>query len=86
MMHQIAGGIGGSAADISIQIENMLHVKRTMHERIAFHTGRTVEEIARDADRDRWFTAAEAREYGIIDEIVADAGQLVSAGQPGGTP
>ena len=61
MMHQPSGGIGGTASDIAIQAEQMLYTKKTMQERIAFHTGRTVEEIERDSDRDRWFTADEAR-------------------------
>ncbi|MGR6317004.1 ATP-dependent Clp protease proteolytic subunit [Micromonospora soli] len=76
MMHQPSGGMGGTAADITIQAENMLHVKRTMQELIARHSGRTLEEIQRDWDRDRWFTAEQAREYGLIDQVVASAEQL----------
>ncbi|MEV4628079.1 ATP-dependent Clp protease proteolytic subunit [Micromonospora sp. NPDC049523] len=76
MMHQLSGGIGGTAADIAIQAENMLHVKRTTHELLARHTGRTVEEITRDSDRDRWFTAEQAKAYGMIDHVIARAGQI----------
>ncbi|MEU1747991.1 ClpP family protease [Micromonospora arida] len=76
MMHQPSGGMGGTAADITIQAENMLHVKRTMQELIAQHSGRTLDEIQRDWDRDRWFTAEQAREYGLIDQVVARAEQL----------
>ncbi|MEW2376537.1 ATP-dependent Clp protease proteolytic subunit [Micromonospora sp. NPDC047812] len=76
MMHQPSGGMGGTAADIRIQAENMLHVKRTMQELIARHSGRSLEEIQRDWDRDRWFTAEEAREYGLIDRVVTKAEQL----------
>ncbi|MEU4379164.1 ATP-dependent Clp protease proteolytic subunit [Micromonospora echinofusca] len=76
MMHQPSGGMGGTAADITIQAENMLHVKRTMQELIARHSGRSLEEIQRDWDRDRWFTAEEAREYGLIDRVVTKAEQL----------
>ncbi|MFG1776382.1 ClpP family protease [Micromonospora sp. NPDC049051] len=76
MMHQPSGGMGGTAADITIQAENMLHVKRTMQELIARHSGRSLEEIQRDWDRDRWFTAEEAREYGLIDRVVTRAEQL----------
>src|SRR6266536_3360414 len=54
MMHQLSGGIGGTAADIAIQAESMLHLKKVMNERIAFHTGHTPEEIEIDSDRDRW--------------------------------
>ncbi|MEV6370279.1 ATP-dependent Clp protease proteolytic subunit [Micromonospora musae] len=76
MMHQPSGGMGGTAADISIQAENMLHVKRTMQELIAQHSGRTLEEIQRDWDRDRWFTAEQAREYGLVDEVITRVEQL----------
>jgi ATP-dependent Clp protease protease subunit len=73
MMHQLSGGIGGTAADIAIQAESMLHIKQTMNERIAFHTGHTPEEIERDSDRDRWFTADQAKEYGLIDHVIRKA-------------
>ncbi|MET8229860.1 ATP-dependent Clp protease proteolytic subunit [Micromonospora sp. NPDC005298] len=76
MMHQPSGGMGGTASDITIQAENMLHVKRTMQELIAKHSGRTLDEIQRDWDRDRWFTAEQAREYGLIDQVLARAEQL----------
>ncbi|MER7417653.1 ATP-dependent Clp protease proteolytic subunit [Micromonospora peucetia] len=76
MMHQPSGGFGGTVADITIQAENMLHVKRTMQELIAGHSGRSLAEIQRDWDRDRWFTAEEAREYGLIDRVVTKAEQL----------
>ncbi|WP_406074733.1 ClpP family protease [Micromonospora sp. NBC_01638] len=76
MMHQPSGGMGGTASDITIQAENMLHVKRTMQELIAQHSGRTLDEIQRDWDRDRWFTAEQAREYGLIDEVLTRADQL----------
>ncbi|MGW4499224.1 ATP-dependent Clp protease proteolytic subunit [Micromonospora sp. NPDC004336] len=76
MMHQPSGGMGGTAADITIQAENMLHVKRTMQELIAQHSGRALDEIQRDWDRDRWFTAEQAREYGLIDKVLARAEQL----------
>ncbi|MCT2282684.1 ATP-dependent Clp protease proteolytic subunit, partial [Micromonospora chalcea] len=76
LMHQPSGGMGGTASDITIQAENMLHVKRTMQELIARHSGRTLEEIQRDWDRDRWFTAEEAREYGLIDQVLSRVDQL----------
>jgi ATP-dependent Clp protease protease subunit len=80
MMHQPSGGIGGTASDIAIQAEQMLYTKKTMQERIAFHTGQTVEQIERDSDRDRWFTADEAKEYGFVDHVVARANQVPSEG------
>jgi ATP-dependent Clp protease, protease subunit len=73
MMHQPSGGIGGTASDIAIQAENMLYTKRKMAERIAFHTGQSVEQIDEDFERDRWFTADEAREYGMVDHVVENA-------------
>jgi ATP-dependent Clp protease protease subunit len=78
MMHQPSGGIGGTAADIAIQAEQMLYVKKTMAERIAFHTGQSVEQIETDSDRDRWFSAEEAKEYGFIDHVVTGAAQVPS--------
>jgi ATP-dependent Clp protease protease subunit len=76
MMHQPSGGVGGTAADIAIQAEQMLYVKRTMAERIAFHTGQSIEQIEADSDRDRWFTAQEAMDYGFIDKVVTGARQV----------
>ena len=78
MMHQPSGGIGGTASDIAIQAEQMLYTKKTMAERIAFHTGQTVEQIETDSDRDRWFSAAEAKEYGFIDNVVGAASDVPS--------
>ncbi|AQZ64030.1 ATP-dependent Clp protease proteolytic subunit [[Actinomadura] parvosata subsp. kistnae] len=69
VMHQPLGGIGGSASDIQIQAENMLYTKRRMAEIIAHHTGQPLERIQADSDRDRWFTARQALEYGIVDHI-----------------
>ena len=76
LMHQPSGGIGGTASDIAIQAEQALYTKRMVQERIAFHTGRPVEQIERDSDRDRWFTAEEARDYGLVDHVVARAGRV----------
>ncbi len=76
MMHQPSGGIGGTASDIAIQAENMLWTKKTMQERIAYHTGQTIEQIELDSDRDRWFTASEAKDYGFVDHVVASAAQV----------
>ncbi|MFC5999212.1 ATP-dependent Clp protease proteolytic subunit [Quadrisphaera sp. GCM10027208] len=80
MMHQPSGGIGGTASDIRIQAELILHMKTQLTELIAGQTGQTVEQITKDADRDRWFTAAEARDYGFIDHVVASAGDVSGGG------
>jgi len=76
MMHQPSGGIGGTAADIAIQAEQMLYTKRMFQERVAFHTGQTPDQIEADSDRDRWFTAEEARDYGFIDKVITGATQV----------
>ncbi|WP_382309158.1 ATP-dependent Clp protease proteolytic subunit [Herbiconiux sp. UC225_62] len=73
VMHQPHGGFGGSAADIQTQARQILAFKRRMAELTSAQTGRTVEQITSDADRDRWFTAEESREYGFVDHIVASA-------------
>ena len=70
MMHQPLGGLGGTASDIKIQAEQMLFIKKKMAELIAEHTGQTLEQIEQDSDRDRWFTADQAAEYGIIDQVI----------------
>ncbi|MET8139494.1 ATP-dependent Clp protease proteolytic subunit [Sphaerisporangium sp. NPDC005288] len=80
LMHQPLGGIGGTASDIKIQAEQMLYTKKLLAERIAFHTGQPVDQIERDSDHDRWFTAEEAREYGFIDKVVGSAALVPSAG------
>jgi ATP-dependent Clp protease, protease subunit len=70
LMHQPLGGIGGTAADIAIQAERLVGLKRVMAELTAEQTGQPVERIIADSDRDRWFTAEEAREYGFVDYVV----------------
>ncbi len=78
MMHQPSGGLGGTASDIKIQAEQSLHIKSVMQNLIAEHTGQTLEQIERDSDRDRWFTAENAREYGFIDHVFTSAAQIPS--------
>lgn len=75
MMHQPSAGVGGTAADIAIQAEQFAHTKREMAELIAQHTGQTVEQITKDSDRDRWFTAEEAKDYGFVDHVISSAKQ-----------
>jgi ATP-dependent Clp protease protease subunit len=76
MMHQPSGGLRGQAADIAIQAEQMLHIKRLLAERIADHTGQTPEKIQEDSERDRWFTAEQATEYGLIDKVIVRRGEM----------
>jgi ATP-dependent Clp protease protease subunit len=80
LMHQPHGGIGGTATDIRIQAEHSLYLKRVLAERTAMHTGQTVEQIEIDSDRDRWFTADEAKDYGFVDQVVRSADQVPSVG------
>jgi ATP-dependent Clp protease protease subunit len=79
LMHQPSAGIGGTASDIAIQAEQYKLTKREMAELIAQQTGQSVEQIEKDSDRDRWFTARQALEYGFIDQVVARVEQV-----PGG--
>jgi ATP-dependent Clp protease protease subunit len=78
LMHQGSAGLGGTASDIKIQAEQWNLTKREMAELIAQHTGQTVEQITKDGDRDRWFTAQEALEYGFIDHIVRRVSEVPS--------
>jgi ATP-dependent Clp protease protease subunit len=70
LMHQPSGQMQGQAADIAIQAEQIVYLKRMMAERIAYHTGQPVERIEADSDRDRWFTAQESKDYGFIDQVI----------------
>ena len=70
LMHQPSGAMQVQATDIAIQAEQIIYLKRMMAERIAHHTGQSVERIEADSDRDRWFTAEEAKEYGFIDRVI----------------
>lgn len=78
MMHQPSAGIGGTVADIAIQAESHAYMKRVIEELTAQRTGQARETIARDSDRDRWFSAAEAKEYGMVDEVVESLADLRS--------
>jgi ATP-dependent Clp protease protease subunit len=80
MMHQPSGGIGGTASDIKIQAEQMMYTKTKMAELIAFHTGQTLETITADSDRDRWFAADEAKQYGFVDHVVRNAADVTGSG------
>jgi ATP-dependent Clp protease, protease subunit len=72
LMHQPhTGTMQGQASDIAIQAEQIVYMKRMLAERISFHTGQTIERVDADSDRDRWFTAEEAKEYGFIDQVIA---------------
>jgi len=80
MLHQPHGGIGGTASDIRIQAEQILYLKRILAERTAMHTGQTVEQVEADSDRDRWFTADQAKDYGFVDHVVRNAVEVQTNG------
>lgn len=80
LMHQPSGGIGGTASDIKIQAELILHMKKVMAELTAEQTGQSVEQILKDNDRDKWFTAEEALQYGFFDKISRHAGTVAGGG------
>ncbi|GAB3656756.1 ATP-dependent Clp protease proteolytic subunit [Zhihengliuella somnathii] len=79
LMHQPSGGIGGTASDIRIQAELILHMKKVMSELTAQQTGQTIDTILKDNERDKWFTATEGLEYGFFDHI-AEHSAAVSGG------
>ena len=70
MIHQPMGGFEGQASDIEIQAREILKIKNELYQIIALHTGNPVEKVEKDADRDHWMTSFEAKEYGMIDEIL----------------
>ncbi|MFW6153769.1 MAG: ClpP family protease [Planctomycetota bacterium] len=78
MIHQPWGGVGGQASDIKIQAEEILKAKRTLNKILARHTGRTMEQIEEETERDRYMSPEEAREYGLVDEIVQSAEEAES--------
>lgn len=78
LMHQPSAGVGGTAADIAIQADMLTNSKKEMAELISQHTGQPVDRIIADSDRDRWFTAEEAKDYGFIDRVVSRASQAPS--------
>ena len=82
LLHQPHGGFGGTASDIQTQAQQSLHIKKVLFELIAQHTGQSVEQVENDADRDRWFTAEQAKEYGFIDNVISSARQVADEGRP----
>ncbi|MCX6408640.1 MAG: ATP-dependent Clp protease proteolytic subunit [Propionibacteriales bacterium] len=80
MMHQPSGGIGGSASDIKIQAQQSILLKKQLNELQSLHTGQTIDQIEADADRDRWFTPEQAKDYGFIDQVIKNAGEVGNKG------
>ena len=82
MMHQPSGGSQGSASDIEIQAKEIIYLRKKMNDLMAKHTGRPAEQIERDFDRDRYMSAEEAKEYGIVDNVIAHHEQIIGAVGP----
>lgn len=70
MIHQPHGGVGGQVSDIEVQVEEILRLKTTINQILAKHTGQPIERITTDTERDRYLTAAQAKEYGLVDEVL----------------
>jgi ATP-dependent Clp protease protease subunit len=70
MMHQPSAGAGGQASDIQITVNEIKKVKKELYDVIAFHTGQPIEKVTADCDRDYWMTSTEAKEYGLVDEVL----------------
>ncbi len=80
LLHQPHGGFGGTASDIQTQAQLILDMKKRLAEITASQTGKTVEQVNADGDRDRWFTAQEALEYGFVDHIRESATDVIGGG------
>ena len=80
LMHQPSGGVGGTATDVRIGAELIMHMKKVLSELTAEQTGQTLEQILKDNDRDKWFTADEALEYGFVDHVVSTAASVSGGG------
>jgi ATP-dependent Clp protease protease subunit len=76
MMHQPLAGLRGQATDIAIQAEQLAHIKRKMAELTSLHSGKPIEQIQADSERDRWFTAEEAQQYGLVDKVIVKRGEI----------
>jgi ATP-dependent Clp protease protease subunit len=79
MIHQVSGGAQGQASDVERQVEFMFKLKRRLESIIAMHTGKPVEQVHKDADRDYYMSAAEAKEYGLVDEVVKSRKEIPGA-------
>ncbi|WP_250445161.1 ClpP family protease [Actinotalea sp. C106] len=83
LLHQGSSGIGGTAADIELQAEDLRHTRDTVIGLVAQHTGQPVATVLADSARDRWFTAEEAREYGFVDHVLTDLRSVAPTGTSG---
>jgi len=84
MIHQPWGGVQGAAADISIQAREILRLKDRLNEILAYHSGKSVEQVAKDTDRDRFMSAEEALEYGLVDQVLKSRKEIAPTPEPAG--
>jgi ATP-dependent Clp protease protease subunit len=82
MLHQVSGGAQGPASDVERTVEYMFRLKKRLIGIIAHHTGKTEEQIQADSDRDYWITAQQAKEYGLVDEVVKSRKDVASEASP----
>ena len=76
LIHQPLGGVHGQATDVSIQAEEIIRLRKELNEILAAHTGHTIEEIERDTDREKFMSAEEAKDYGLVDEVIASKKEI----------
>ena len=82
MIHQVSGGARGTASDVERTVEYMYSLKRRLNNILSHHTGKSVEQVSKDADRDNYMTAAQAAEYGLVDKVLENRKQLPAAETP----
>jgi ATP-dependent Clp protease, protease subunit len=85
MIHQVSGGAQGTASDVERTVEYMYKLKKRLISILAHHTGKTVEQIQTDSDRDYWITSQQAKEYGLVDEVVKSRKDVVPEPLPAAT-
>jgi len=86
MIHQVSGGAQGTASDVERSVEHMFKLKKRLNRILAKHTGKTEQEVERDADRDYWMSAAEAKEYGLVDQVVVSRKDITTLPETSSAP
>jgi len=76
MIHQVSGGARGTASDVRATVEYMFNLEKRLNKILALHTGKSEEQIAKDADRDNYMTSAQAAEYGLVDKVLENKKQM----------
>jgi ATP-dependent Clp protease protease subunit len=79
MIHQVLGGAQGQASDVEIRVNYMLRLKSRLNDIISHHTGKAIDQVEKDCDRDNYMSAEEAKEYGLVDEVVKSQKEVVAS-------